>query len=108
MGRIKDAENTRNMGELRHIISSLELKNQEMTALGNLNWCLEDNEDTKELQERIEQLTTEVNRLMTVSSSCDCSSADNLDLQSTSSVSSSSMSSSSLTTSSTTPSPNLI
>ena len=31
-----------------------------MTALGNLNWCLEDNEDTKELQERIEQLTTEV------------------------------------------------
>jgi len=108
MGRIKDAENTQNVAELRHIISSLELKNQEMTALGNLNWCLDDNEDTKELQERIEQLTVEVNRLMTVSSSCDCSSEDNLDLQSPSSVSSSSLSSSSLTTSSTTPSPNLI
>jgi len=78
MGRIKDAENTQNVAELRHQISSLELKNQEIAALGNLNWCLEDNEDTKELQERVEFLTTEVNRLTKYSSNCNCKSPENV------------------------------
>jgi len=78
MGRIKDAENTQNVAELRHQISSLELKNQEIAALGNLNWCLEDNEDTKELQERVEFLTTEVNRLTKYSSNCNCKSPEDV------------------------------
>jgi len=85
MGRIKDAENTQNLAELRHQISSLELKNEEAT-LGDLNWCLEDAEDTRELQDRIEHLTAEVNRLsvginqpITISPNCDCNRARNLE-----------------------------
>ena len=75
MTRIKEAENTQNVAELRQQISSLELKvklilfitraimslqNQEMAALGDLNMCMEDSDDVRELQDRIECLTAEV------------------------------------------------
>jgi len=60
MSRIKDAENTHSIAELRHQISSLELKNQEMVALGDLNWCLDDNEDTDVLQDTDSCFTDEV------------------------------------------------
>merc|ERR1739838_612632 len=79
MTRIKEAENTQNVAELRQQISSLELKNQEMAALGDLNMCMEDSDDVRELQDRIECLTAEItrlslvnSRLATASSSCDC------------------------------------
>merc|ERR1719233_1654415 len=97
MGRIKDAENTQNIAELRHQISSLELKNQEIAAFGNLNWCLDDNEDTKELQERIEFLTSEVNRLMKYSPNGSFNSTEDLASQSTTDYNTSSSSTDSTT-----------
>eukprot|EP00092_Neocalanus_flemingeri_P004135 GFUD01004449.1.p1 GENE.GFUD01004449.1~~GFUD01004449.1.p1 ORF type:complete len:563 (+),score=181.11 GFUD01004449.1:228-1691(+) len=79
MSRIKEAENTQNVAELRQQISSLELKNQEMAAIGDLNLCLGESEDMRELQDRIECLTVEVTRLSlintrlaTASYDCDC------------------------------------
>ena len=44
MGRIKEAENTQIIAELKHKISSLEVKNQEMETLRDLRG-LDDNED---------------------------------------------------------------
>ena len=78
MARIKEAENTQNMAELRQQISHLELKvgfilvnfsiniynqNEEMAALSDLNLSMDGNgnEETGELQEQIDCLTAEVN-----------------------------------------------
>merc|ERR1719228_2681580 len=65
MARIKEAENTQNVAELRQQISHLELKNEEMAALSDLNLSMDGNgnEDTGELQEQIDCLTAEVTRL---------------------------------------------
>merc|ERR1719228_1464633 len=65
MARIKEAENTQYMAELRQQISHLELKNDEMAALSDLNLSMDGNgnDDMGDMQEQIDYLTAEVTRL---------------------------------------------
>ncbi|KAL0280239.1 UNVERIFIED_CONTAM: hypothetical protein PYX00_001591 [Menopon gallinae] len=61
MSRIKEAEHTQCVAELKQRISRLELKNHEMVAEGELRSNVDDSDRVKELQDEVAYLKAEVN-----------------------------------------------
>ncbi|KAK6626884.1 ecotropic viral integration site [Polyplax serrata] len=59
MARIKEAEHTQRVAELKQKISRLELKNHEMVAEGELRSNVDDSERVKELQDEVAYLKAE-------------------------------------------------
>lgn len=65
MARIRDAEHSQYVAELKQKISLLELKNEEMVTEGELRSNLDDSEKVRELQDKVADLKAEVMRLQT-------------------------------------------
>lgn len=63
MARIRDAEHSQYVAELKQKISLLELKNEEMVTEGELRSNLDDSEKVRELQDKVADLKAEIMRL---------------------------------------------
>jgi len=63
MARIREAENTQCVAELTQKISSLEYKNQEMIAEGDLASTMDQSNKIREMQDKIAHLRAQVTRL---------------------------------------------
>merc|ERR1711899_462142 len=63
MARIRDAENTQCVAELTQKISSLEYKNQEMIAEGDLAIATDQSNKIREMQDKISHLRAQVTKL---------------------------------------------
>jgi len=63
MSRIREAENTQCVAELTQKISSLEYKNQEMIAEGDLASSMDQSNKIREMQDKIAHLRAQVTRL---------------------------------------------
>merc|ERR1712223_358464 len=66
MARIRDAENTQCVAELTQKISSLEYKNQEMIAEGDLATATDQSNKIREMQDKISNLRAQVTKLSLV------------------------------------------
>merc|ERR1712018_730157 len=66
MARIRDAENTQCVAELTQKISSLEYRNQEMIAEGDLATATDQSNKIREMQDKISNLRAQVTKLSLV------------------------------------------
>merc|ERR1711981_764498 len=70
MARIRDAENTQCVAELTQKISSLEYKNQEMIAEGDLASAMDQSNKIREMQDKISHLRAQSNNFQLPTPMC--------------------------------------